>query len=218
MIYNVYLIRHAKTQSNFEGRYTGVTDEPLHEAGSKMLVEKIKAGYYPEADQVYVSPMIRCRQTAEMIYPNLSLEAVPGFAEYNFGDFEGSNYQELKDNLSYRKWVESGGTERAPGGEDILSYKKRCCQAFEQVLDEIRQRKIRNTALVIHGGTIMAILEKYVPSDNGFYGWQVKNCEGYKLAVIEELWKKEKMIKHYQHLNYNLISFDNSYRGEILLP
>lgn len=183
MIYNVTLIRHAKTQSNLERRYSGVSDEPLSTEGSKELAEKIKSGTFPKVEKVYVSPMRRCRQTAEMIYPHLSGEVIPDFGEYNFGDFEGKNYEELKDNLSYQKWVESAGTEHAPGGEDLLAYKRRCCQAFEQVIEEIRRENTRDAALIVHGGAIMAILEKYVPSDNGFFGWQVHNCEGYQLVL-----------------------------------
>lgn len=201
MIYNVYLIRHAKTQGNFDGRYAGSADEPLNEAGLRQIVAKVQSGYYPEAEHAYISPMKRCRQTAQQIYPDLPFKAVPGFAEYNFGEFEGKRYQDLRDNLAYQKWIESNGTERAPGGEDIQSYKKRCCQAFEQVVEEIRQGNFRDTALVIHGGTIMAILEEYVPSERSFYDWQVPNCEGYKLVIIDELWKKERIIKYYQHLD-----------------
>lgn len=180
---NIFLIRHAKTQANFERRYTGSTDEPLAEVGIRELKEKIKAGYYPEVDRVFVSPMKRCRQTAQMIYPHLSGKVVAGFTEYDFGKFEGKTYGHLKDDPVYQKWIESGGVDKAPGGEDMESYKERCCLAFEQVLSEIREREIANTALVVHGGTIMAIMERYVPGDKVFYDWQVSNCGWHKLVM-----------------------------------
>lgn len=204
MIYTIYLIRHGKTQSNLERRYSGVIDEPLNVTGSRELAERIKAGYYPEVQQVYVSPMRRCRQTAELIYPQLTTEVISGFAEYNFGDFEGKNYEELKDNQAYQKWIDSGGKEKVPGGEEIQSYKKRCCLAFDQVVEKIRRDKILHTALIVHGGTIMSILEKFVPSEKSFYGWQIPNCEGYKLVIMDQLWKKEKIIKYYKKLGVDL--------------
>lgn len=200
MLYNVYLIRHAKTQGNLERKYIGSSDQPLHEIGTSKLKDFIEADYYPEVELVYGSPMQRCKQTAELIYPHLPYKVVPGFTEYNFGEFEGKNYQELKGNLKYRRWIDSGGKDKAPGGEDISSYKRRCCQAFEQVIEEIRRNNIRETALVIHGGTIMAILEKYIPSEKRFYDWQIPNCESYKLVVMDGLWKKEKTIKYYKKL------------------
>lgn len=200
MVYHLYLIRHGKTQSNLERRYSGVSDEPLHVVGSRELAEKIRAGTYPKVEKVYVSPMKRCRQTAELIYPHLPEEAIPGFTEYNFGDFEGKSYQELKDKLSYQEWIRSAGTSRPPGGDDIQIYKQRNCQAFEQVMEKIIQENWREAALIVHGGTIMAILEKYGPGDKGFYGWQVPNCEGYQLVIREELWKRERVIKHFEEM------------------
>jgi alpha-ribazole phosphatase len=185
MIHNIYLIRHAKTQGNFEGRYVGLTNEPLCDAGIKMLMEKIKAAYYPKVDCVYVSPMKRCLQTTEKIYPGVPLRVVAGFAEYNFGEFERKNYQELKDNFNYQQWIDSGGAAKTPGGEDIESYKRRCCQAFEQVMAEVRQKNISHAALIIHGGTIMAIMEKYISGAETFYHWQIGNCEGYRLTVAD---------------------------------
>ena len=126
---------------------------------------------------------------------------VPGFDEYNFGEFEGKSYRELKDNPAYQRWVASGGKEKAPGGEDIESYKGRCCRAFEQVVEEVIKDGIQDTALVIHGGTIMAIMVNYAPGTKSFYDWQVANTQGYKLVIADELWQKEKMIKSCQFLD-----------------
>lgn len=200
MVYNVYLIRHAKTEDNRQGRYKGASYEPVSEQGISELAAKMQAGYYPRVKEVYTSPMLRCRQTARLIYTDLDLKVVPGFAEYNFGVFEGKSYQELKDDPAYRKWINSGGRERAPGGEDIQEYKERCCQAFHKAIEDIRQGGSKDTVLVIHGGTIMAVLERHVPGSS-FYDWQVTNAEGYKLTIEEDLWQREKIIKSYQHLN-----------------
>ncbi|KUO59415.1 MAG: hypothetical protein APF84_07590 [Gracilibacter sp. BRH_c7a] len=183
MAHNIYLIRHARTQANFEGRYAGSSDECLAEAGISQLMEKVKAGYYPKVDLVYVSPMKRCQQTAHLIYPHLPLKVVPDFAEYDFGEFEGKTYEELKDNPVYKNWVDSEGVDKAPGGENMENYKRRCCEAFEQVLDEIREWGIANTALVVHGGTIMAIMERFGQDEKSFYDWQLPNCGSYKLVV-----------------------------------
>lgn len=205
MIYNLYLIRHAKTQGNYEGRYAGAGDEPVSEAGLFELKARIVSGYYPKVEKVYVSPRERCRQTAFWIYPKLSYQIVPGFAEYNFGAFEGKSYAELKGNPLYRRWIAGGGKEKAPGGEDIQSYKERCCRAFSEVVEDIRQGGWKDTALVIHGGTIMAILEKYIPGGKSFFDWQVPNTQGYKLSIEDKQWEQEKVIKNYQHLTASSI-------------
>lgn len=62
----IYLIRHGKTMGNTRGRYIGRTDEPLLEEEQK----KLKESSYPQVETVFVSPMLRCRQTAAAIFPD----------------------------------------------------------------------------------------------------------------------------------------------------
>ena len=61
----LYLIRHSLTAGNLERRYIGRTDEGLCKEGMELL----RSRTYPEAEAVFVSPMKRCVQTAELIYP-----------------------------------------------------------------------------------------------------------------------------------------------------
>ena len=65
----IYLIRHSMTKGNKEKRYIGTTDESLCLEGIQLLEER--KGMYPEVTYVYVSPMKRCVQTAEIIYPEM---------------------------------------------------------------------------------------------------------------------------------------------------
>ena len=58
----IILIRHFMTQGNLEHRYIGTTDEPL-------LPGQAISYDYPEAEAVAVSPLKRCVETAEIIYP-----------------------------------------------------------------------------------------------------------------------------------------------------
>ena len=59
-------IRHGKTAGNLERRYIGRTDEPLCDEG----IAEILGKEYHDADIVVASPMKRCVQTAELIYPH----------------------------------------------------------------------------------------------------------------------------------------------------
>ncbi len=195
MTYIVYLFRHAKTEGNYAKRYIGLTDEPLHPEGIRMLEAKISPGYYPHIERVYSSPMQRCRQTAELIYPSVPLTVVPGFAEYNFGEYEGKTYEELKNQEDYQKWIASAGMAKTPRGEDISSFKQRCSQAFEEAVSELISKRVHHAVFIVHGGTIMAILDEYLDGDHSFYTWQVKNCEGYTLTITEDLWKSKKRIQ-----------------------
>ena len=96
----IILVRHGKTAGNLEGRYIGSrTDEPLCEEGIHALEEKVREGTYPPVDLVYASPMIRCRQTAKILWPEFTdssqIQYVQNLQECDFGAFENKNYQEL---------------------------------------------------------------------------------------------------------------------------
>lgn len=169
----VFLLRHGLTRGNLERRYVGSTDEPLCSQGRKAL-EGVRP---PEADCVYVSPMLRCRETAALLYPGREQTAVPGFRETAFGAFEGHTYEELKDDPAYRAWLDSAGTAAPPGGESGAAVRRRVTEAFLAIAAS-RGPEDR-VALVVHGGTIMTLLEAFEASRR-FYDWQAPNGGGWR--------------------------------------
>lgn len=162
----VIFIRHGKTKGNIEGRYIGTTDEPLSEVG----ISEIKSIKYPHADRIISSPMKRCIQSAQLIYNTNNIELFDNLRECDFGDFENKNYNELKNNTYYKLWLESGGKIPFPNGEDHKEFCLRCCKCFESI---IKNNTCESIAFVVHGGTIMAVLEKY--EGGSFYDRQIKN-------------------------------------------
>lgn len=178
----LYLIRHFKTQGNIERRYIGTTDEPLAEGAER-------AAFYPPVEQVIASPMKRCRQTAEKIYPGCNPICCEDLKECDFGLFEGRNYEQLKDLEAYQKWLDSRGTLPFPSGEEHTVFKERCLGGFIQMVDMLCSTGCKNAAMVVHGGTIMAILEKFDAKRREFYHWQVKNGEGYAVNLDENDWQ-----------------------------
>ena len=89
----IFLIRHGKTMGNLYHRYIGTTDEPVLEEE----MEKLKSRNWPDAEAVFESPLLRCRQTAEIICPGRPVRIIDEFAECDFGSFENKNWQELKE-------------------------------------------------------------------------------------------------------------------------
>lgn len=172
---NFILVRHGKTQGNIERRYIGCgTDEPLLEEEKKRLRQK----GYPIAERVFVSPMLRCIETAEEIYPDSEITVVPDLRECDFGAFENHTYEELKDCPEYQAWLDSGGELAFPDGESRSSFSMRCVQAFENAIAGLEDGCY---AFVVHGGTIMAIMEKYAVPKGEYYTFQEGNGNGYIL-------------------------------------
>lgn len=194
------LIRHGKTAGNLLGRYIGSrTDEPLCDEGREGLAGK----KLPEVERLYVSPMKRCVETAEILWPGFDrkkMQKVTDLRECDFGDFENKNYKELSGNGDYQAWIDSNGTLPFPNGESMDVFKSRCLEAFARIVEEVSGAEqewiasgktgIFRAGIVVHGGTIMAILEQYGYPKAAYFDYQVKNGCGYRLTPVEgtRLW------------------------------
>ena len=183
----IVLIRHGATPANQEKRYLGVTDEPLSPQGEQELKERAVLGIYPRGERLIVSPMLRCRQTAEILYPGQRQELCPSLRECDFGSFEMKNYQELRDQPDYVAWLESGGTLPFPGGESREEFCARCRQGFLTALEQARRDGVDSLACVVHGGTIMAILDGFSHPHRDYFDWQLANGQGFRL-YCENSW------------------------------
>lgn len=193
-------VRHGMIKGNMEHRYIGKTEEALCAKGREEL--KGKKAHLRDADKdvkvVFVSPMRRCLESAEILYPGKKYVAIPEWREMDFGLFEGKNYKDLEGNADYQKWIDSNGTLPFPGGESREKFKKRVEQGFLkmiQILKENEEKPYR-AAAVVHGGTIMALLSLIDGGD--YFSYQVKNGEGYRCIYpfgSEEkyVWKVEKI-------------------------
>jgi len=169
------LIRHGQTQGNLEHRYIGArTDEPLCAQGRERLRERS----YPAVTRVFVSPMKRCLETAQLLYPGVPAEVIGDFRECDFGEFENRNYSELNGRADYQAWIDSGGEAPFPGGESRAEFARRCVRAFDELMNRYLPE---DCAIIAHGGTIMAIMEKYARPKGGYFDFQAKNGEGYLL-------------------------------------
>ena len=191
------LIRHGATPGNLEKRYVGRTDESLTQESLETLGKEAKkirelAGK-PAA--IITSPMKRCLETAETLFPGHDYPQVPrvqveDLSECDFGEFENKNYKELSGNQDYQRWIDSNGTLPFPGGESREAFKYRSLTGFQKAVTQCIRNNIKTAALVIHGGTIMNIMEEYADRPRAFYEWHVKNGGGYLAELEPALWQK----------------------------
>ena len=166
-------IRHGATKGNLEKRYIGRTDEPLCSEGKKQALLLKKLGF--PGEYIFVSPMKRAIETAELIFPGKRYVTVENFKETDFGIFEGKSAAGLSENPEYLSWVNSGCTLPVPGGESITEFKKRCVDAFRGTLKNIPDGG--EASYVLHGGVIMALTEALDGGKGSFYDCQIKNGE-----------------------------------------
>lgn len=181
-------IRHGETEANKEHRYLGRTDEALSLEGREKLLQAYRQSHYPEAEMVFISPMRRCRETARLLYPLVPKKEIPEWVEMDFGDFEGKNYEDLKDDERYQEWIDSKGTLPFPNGESRETFIKRCMQGMDRMVQLLQGE--RKVAVIVHGGTIMALLSSLCGGE--YFDYQVRNGEGFvcslKKGKDEEKW------------------------------
>lgn len=175
----IVFIRHGRTPANKEHRYLGKTDESLSLEGIEALRQEKAEKIYPEIDYLFASPMKRCIETADILYPGKVPILVPQWKEMDFGLFEGKNYQELNGDKQYQAWIDSGGTLPFPQGESRPCFLQRCSQGMYELVDRYRELFTGGVKIgcVVHGGTIMALLSTFYGGE--YFDYQVKNGRGY---------------------------------------
>ena len=201
----VIFIRHLPTPGNEKKQYIGRTDEVLSSGAvtsfhkkREMYLKSQKEGkyppFYPPAEMIVASPMKRCVQTAELIYPGQKIVTEPELRECDFGRFEGKTYEELKDDPAYIAWLESGGVLAFPEGEDQEAFRSRCVEGVCRWLKKGAAEKKRRIAFVVHGGTIMAALHRLAEGEHSFYDWQTGNGRGFLALAAEDEWQAGREI------------------------
>ncbi len=187
---NVYLYRHGATDYTPEHRYLGRTDLPLSEQGRAELK---RSPLRPSV--VYTSDRIRTEQTADILFPDAVRIAVAGLEEMDFGIFEGKNFQDMEHFAPYREWVESGCLAPCPEGESKAVFCDRVCRAFEPLVTRALKRGEQELVIVAHGGTLMAILERYALPERDYFSRSVKTGSGYVLETDSDLWDNTRKLR-----------------------
>lgn len=183
----VILVRHGITEYNRDRRYQGHVDIPLSEEGRRELRPSDIS-----VDKVFVSPLVRARETAELLFAGIDIEAVHDLIEMNFGVFDGRTADEMADDPDYTEWVNGMCEGKCPGGEDKPTFEARTCEAFLEIASLMPDDS--RFAIVAHGGTQMALMSRFASEDKPYWMWQTKPGAGYRLSwngenfeVIEEL-------------------------------
>ncbi len=193
----IHLIRHGATDANYDGRYIGCkTDLPLAPEGLnelRMLKDDID---YPEIERLYSSPMLRCRQTGAVLYPDFEPVTVEELKEYDFGSFENKTAAELESNPNFIPWT-SGRLSAPPGGEDNSEFIKRICVGFNKIVLDMIESGLTESAVIMHGGAIMMLLGVSAVPRHKPVEWTADNGRGYSVRVTPSLYHKSGVIEVY---------------------
>ena len=193
--YTVYLLRHGLTKGNLNAQYIGHTDYPLSTFGIEQLKEIKKEHPYPEVDAVFVSPLKRAMESADIMYPKNNKIVIDNFIEYSFGEFEELTADDLKDNEDFKNWLHGDMYARPPIAESNAEFVQRVCKAFEQVVEGCESTGTEKFAIVSHAGVLMTILACYGLPEAPMAHWQMDAGYGYKLRITPSIWMQGKKVE-----------------------
>lgn len=173
------VMRHGETDFNREGRYQGSIDTPLNESGrdqARRAIDKVKTY---GIDHVVASPLVRARETADIVVAHLQTPIVEhaAFVERNFGILEGLTRPEI---LSRHADIWKDGMNRQmhaspPGGESLFELGIR----VRDGIGELATRFSGETVLLVcHGGVARAIngiIRR--PFDDEYFAYVLGNAE-----------------------------------------
>jgi len=127
---HIFAVRHGETDYNKKGLIMGARiDAPLNKTGkeqARSLIPELKKHNF---EMIYVSPMLRTHQTAEIISAELNLPAEEhkDLVERNVGDLAGKPYSEVSKII---------GKDSYEGGE--YDYRPHGGESSEQVLGRVK--------------------------------------------------------------------------------
>lgn len=149
-------VRHGETQFNLAGRMQGRCDSPLTQNGIRQAEEAHAELKDTAFDRVYVSPLERTRDTAEIL---LKGRNVPEFfderlMEVSFGSLEAEKVSFTSEDIMNRSDEVRFGEL---GGEDLEDVRKRLTAFFNEVTDQAEDGD--SILLVSHGMLYFMVLK-----------------------------------------------------------
>ena len=180
------LVRHGETEWNRQGRFQGKIDVPLNETGKK---QSQKAGEFLASvpiDLAISSPMLRPKETAEIILGDRSIELQlePDFSEISHGLWEGKLEAEIEQMYpgELEKWRTTPELVQMPEGENLQQVWDRAIAAWEDMVQRLSASDAKTCLVVAHDATnkvILCYLLGLEPADF----WKIKQGNGAVTAI-----------------------------------
>ena len=171
----LYVTRHGETEYSLKGVVCGTTDCPLTDFGRQQalsLAEEIR-GKGIKIDMIYSSPLIRAKETAEVLAAKISVPIVVDerLREQDCGGFEGKAKRDDK-RFSNARFHFANSLD---GGESTLQLAQRVYNFLDELLDE----KLDKAALIVGHACVCKIIHTYFYelSNEEYFHHNTGNCE-----------------------------------------
>ena len=201
---NIYLARHGETLFNKKNYIQGLCDAPLTPSGlegAENLGEALKSIQFDLAISSHLTRAITTKNIIldKNLYNTVPKEIDPGFAEFNFGVYEGDyggdfwddmgkkhhlDFNEIQKESLFKKFSYVYDPIENPIAEKGDDFRNRIETAIYDLIKTAKENKLTNILVVSHGIVLMSLVEIFVP-DNEFKGFMA-NSSVSKLVVNED--------------------------------
>lgn len=165
------IVRHAESEWNATGQWSGITDVHLSETGFKeaamfgLALRELDV----KLDKAFCSEQIRTLETLEAMLDASQQFDVPiarsgAINERDYGDYTGKNKWQMRDLLGEDKFnlIRRGWNQPIPNGESLkMVYDRATPFYLKEVVPLLNQGQ--NILIVAHGNSIRALM-KYIES------------------------------------------------------
>lgn len=126
------LVRHGRTVANAGGRLQGRVDHGLDDVGRLQAAAAAEALTGSSVETIVSSPLVRARQTAEIIGSTLGVEVVidERFIELDYGDFDDQPLSSVSAE-TWARW-RTDPEFAPPGGERLVDLNRRVWDGLDQ--------------------------------------------------------------------------------------
>lgn len=183
----VIFMRHGQAENNVSRVLVGRHIEAhLTEQGKQQVADAAKQLKSVQIDRVYVSPVIRAVETAQIVCKTLGMnyEIDERLYEIELGRLVGMNYEEVTTeygDLFLRFYSESDPVLANFGVETFASVKKRIWSLLDEVLQNYEDS---NILMVTHLDPIKAALAALLDlKPEALYRWHIRNAS---LTILKQ--------------------------------
>lgn len=185
----LYFVRHGESEANTTGLFSNRPPGAALTAAGREQAESLAVRLHDAGiTQIYSSPLLRARQTAEILSAalNAPVEVTDALREYDMGIYEGTKDPVGWDanRTLFMAWtIQKQWNQRVPEGESMNDMRRRFEPFVNDLVDAHRDNDSQ-VALVGHGGLYLALLPMML--SNVRYRWALAHPFGNAdVAVVE---------------------------------
>ncbi len=193
----IYFVRHGESETNVLNiLYNREDGYGLTDKGTRQVKELAAELSGVNFEKVYASPLLRAKQTAEILADGhgTEIEVTDALREFDVGFLDGTGTDETfeKERELVDEWLlRKNWDARIEGGESYNELKGRFLRLFENV----KTKEYENVLLVGHGGIIQC-MTPFVCENIGFETCREILLKNARYVLMETDGEKTKCLQY----------------------